>query len=112
MQVMGVEQVDIRGPASTLARCTKGNLAQSTQLLETPRDLRSAGILNTKVSAADQDLLRRQRLYFGFEQRGWYRRGDIFMGGSRRRSVLEPLGNKERLQLVEALFQSMGNSGV
>src|SRR5262245_53583687 len=111
MQIMGVEQIDIRGPAGTLTCCAKGNLAQSAQLLETPRDLRGAGILNTKVSAADQDLLQRQRLDFRFEQSGRNRRRDIFMSGSGKRCVLEPLGNEERLQPAEALLQGMGNSG-
>src|SRR5882672_3356459 len=84
MQAVGIEQVDVRGSARAFAHRAERELAQAADLLQAPRNLLGARVLNQEVPARDQALLGRQRFDLRLEERLRYRRYDRRLLGPRR----------------------------
>src|SRR5882762_7081238 len=84
MQVVGIEQVDVRGSARAFTGRAERELAQAADFLQAPRDLLGARVLDQEVSARDQALLGRQRFDLRLEERLRYRRYYRFLFSPRR----------------------------
>src|SRR6267143_2968909 len=92
MQVVCIEQVDVRGSARAFARRAESELAQAADFLQAPWDLLGARVLDQEVPARDQALLGRQRFDLRLEERLQYRRYDRRLLSPRRTlAVCSPL---------------------